>query len=641
MGRARFGSPWFVVTAALFAAGLLLLIALAIADEDLANARDDFPLLLLALAAAAALLGWRDVRGRFADEEALRAEEAALRTRREEIGELLKKREDELSDERRRRQHLERCHQVERKWALELRRKIVELQHERGALGDASDVPTLVLRTSIALVGAEKGLLLSRLDADDDGDLDLIAVHGFDHDPDGSVIAQRFAREVIARDEIVRDDEPPKDSPDPADREIENLVAIPIYLRDDFAGVVVCANKPGGFHEHPSEVLLALGDHAGAVLQNARLHGELRGSYLSTVAMLGEAIEACDPFLRGHSQDVSRYVSGVAERLGMDDRRREELVFGSLLHDVGKIGITERILLKPAGLTTEERAVIELHPRIGYRLVQQVPALRPIAPAVLHHHERFDGTGYPSGLAGQDIPLEARVIAVADSFSAMTSDRPYRPRMSLEAACAELERCAGTQFDPEIVRLFVDEVRAHPLAQDGDGLAPALADPEIEVRRAADEPLLGFGSIAATDNLTLLYSHRHFHEVAHAEAERSAVQRRPFAVLLVELTDLPRVNAEEGYASGDDAIREVARCVQAVGIECGGTACRYSGRRIGLIVPGGDDAVADRLSEQIASGLAEGPSVRIAAATWQNGDSGDAVVARARAELGASLLDRV
>ena len=240
--------------------------------------------------------------------------------------------------------------------------------------------------------------------------------------------------------------------------------------------------------------------------------------------MLAEAIEAKDPFLRGHSDEVSRYVGAVARRMGLESPQRERLIFGSLLHDVGKIGISERILLKPARLTPEERAVIELHPRIGYRLVERVPALREIAPAILYHHERYDGTGYPARLAGEQIPIEARIVCVADSFSAMTAERPYRPRMSLDDACGELERCAGSQFDPEVVRIFCEEVRAHPVSDDEAIAAALAADPDIELQRGADEPLLGHGPLAVTDNLTLLYSHRYFHEVAAKEVERSRVQ---------------------------------------------------------------------------------------------------------------------
>jgi HD-GYP domain-containing protein (c-di-GMP phosphodiesterase class II) len=128
--------------------------------------------------------------------------------------------------------------------------------------------------------------------------------------------------------------------------------------------------------------------------------------------------------LGGHSEVVSSFVGAVAGRFDLPQRRREELLFGSLPHDIDKIGISERILLKPAALTPEERAVIELHPLIGHRLIEQVPALRPISPAVLHHHERFDGGGYPSGLRGEEIPLEARIICVADCFSAMIPSAP-------------------------------------------------------------------------------------------------------------------------------------------------------------------------------------------------------------------------
>ena len=185
---------------------------------------------------------------------------------------------------------------------------------------------------------------------------------------------------------------------------------------------------------------------------------ELRSSYLATVQMLADAMAARDASLRGHCNEVADYAGAVADRMGLDPREREEVVFGSLLHDVGKIGVSDGILLKPGPLSDEEFDVVKLHPLMGHRIVKRVPLLDPIALGILHHHERFDGTGYPSGLRGKHIPREARIIAVADAFSAMVSDRPYRRRMSLGEACAELERGSGTQFDPEIVRLFLDEV---------------------------------------------------------------------------------------------------------------------------------------------------------------------------------------
>jgi diguanylate cyclase (GGDEF)-like protein len=527
---------------------------------------------------------------------------------------------------------------VEREWHREFRRQVTEAHHERGALGADDDIRSLVLRIAVALVEADKGLLLSRGDEDGDGDLDLVAYVGFENDPSHAQIAQRFAGRVLERDETIREDSPRRDSANtPADGEINNLVAIPIYIRDRFTGVVVCANRDGGFEDLDDDVLLALGDHAGAVLDNSRLRGELRGAYLGTVRVLAEAIQAKDPFLRGHSEEVSGYVAAVAERLGVEPRRREELVFGSLLHDVGKIGISERILLKPAALTPEERTLIELHPRIGYRLIEQVPALRPIAPAVLHHHERYDGDGYPEGLAGEDIPLEARIICVADSFSAMTAERPYRGRMSLDEACAELERCAGTQFDPSVVTAFVDAVRRDPMTGNGRSDA-AMADPVVDRHRDGDEPVLGFGAHAIVDNLTLLYSHRYFHEMAEKSAERAETGGEHFAVLLVELTELAHLNRLEGYAAGDEAIQAAARAVQRAAVVCGGTACRYSGRRLALIAPRTSEHEAHELCATIAGDLHGGSRVAVGAATWQPGDGGFDVVARARLAVAPAIV---
>src|SRR3954468_5798164 len=539
--------------------------------------------------------------------------------------------QEELHRSREREARLQSARETERAWNRELRNQVVEMHKQRGLLGDTHDIRALVLHIAVTLLEAEKGILMSRKDADGDGDLDVVCAEGFENDPRDSALAQRFAGRVMGHDRTIREDghEADSETSTAADREIDNLVAIPVYVQDDFHGIVVCANKEGGFHEYDDEVLLALGDHAGAVLENGRMRGDLRSAYVSTVRLLAEAIEAKDPFLRGHSDQVSEYVAAVADKMGVERKRREELVFGSLLHDVGKIGISERILLKPEKLTEEEYGVVKLHPRIGYRLVDRVDALRPIAPAILHHHERWDGAGYPDGLAGEDIPLEARIVAVADSFSAMTAERPYRKRMSLDQACAELERCAGTQFDPEVVRIFVDEVRCRPAPRDQHPLEEALRDPQIEEHRTDDEPLLGYGPLAVTDNLPLLYTHRYFHEIA----ERAASGAEPFAVVLAELTDVTQLNHIEGYAAGDEAIRVAGRAVARIAVRCGGTACRYSGRRFGLIVPGADAAAAERIAAELAEDLIGGPRAAVGAAASQEGDRGYDVVARARLAL--------
>jgi len=171
---------------------------------------------------------------------------------------------------------------------------------------------------------------------------------------------------------------------------------------------------------------------------------------------LSRAIEARDPYTRGHSARVTAIAEAIARRLGWDRERLELLQVGGPLHDVGKLGVSEEVLAKPGRLDEQELAQIREHPKLGARILIRVAGLRGAIPYVLYHHERWDGRGYPTGRAGEEIPLEARVLAVADAFDAMTSDRPYRPALHRDEAIAEVARCAGTQFDPEIVRIFLE-----------------------------------------------------------------------------------------------------------------------------------------------------------------------------------------
>ena len=563
-------------------------------------------------------------------------EEELERTRREGEEQLARARqegEERMSLERRKTAAMDRARRAERAWAAELRSQVLQLHRNRGPLGHTDDTHELVLRVAMSALDAEKGLLLQRK-GEDGKRLLLECSQGFEHDPEDSALARNFAERVIERDETVRENDSralEREGRTYADDEIDNLVAIPIYLRDDFAGVVVCANREGGFDDYDDDVLLALGDHAGAVLHNEQLRGELRASYVATVSMLSDAIAAKDPFVGGHSEEVSSYVGAVAERLGIDQRRREELLFGSLLHDLGKIGISERILLKPGGLTPEERAIVELHPRIGYKLVSRIPRLEAIALAVLHHHERWDGTGYPGRLKGEQIPLEARIIGVADAFSAMTADRPYSRRRPLSEACAEIERCAGTQFDPHVAKTFLEEVRKRPPSTEDRGrLAAALNDPELTVHRDGNERLLGTGSLAVIDNLTLLYSHRYLHETASAAAQEAAVHDRPFAVVLVELRGLQALNERDGHAAGDELIRTAARAMQQAALHAGGTACRYGGPRLAMVVPGAEAEAGEAMLEQAMAALPPEADARISASSWRPGETGADVIGRAR-----------
>jgi len=185
-----------------------------------------------------------------------------------------------------------------------------------------------------------------------------------------------------------------------------------------------------------------------------RKNEQLRQAYLDTVTAVANAIEARDPYTRGHTGRVTALARAIAHQMGWSEEQLSSLEIGALLHDVGKIGVADAILRKPGPLSEAEYADIKTHPEVGRRMLQGISYLESAIPGVLYHHERYDGQGYPEQLSGSEIPLAGRIMAVADAFDAMTSDRPYRRAMSPEAAIPELERGAGTQFDPEVVAAF-------------------------------------------------------------------------------------------------------------------------------------------------------------------------------------------
>jgi len=183
----------------------------------------------------------------------------------------------------------------------------------------------------------------------------------------------------------------------------------------------------------------------------------LKKAYLDSVKVLAEAIDAKDPYTRGHSDRVRRMSLRITASLGFTEERMEILEYGALLHDIGKIGIKDEILRKPGALTPEEYQTIQEHPLIGVKIVEGIEFFKDKIPMIRNHHEHFDGKGYPDGLAGETIPLEARIIAVPDAFDAMASLRPYRSAMPLEDILLEMEKYKGKQFDPKILEIFLRE----------------------------------------------------------------------------------------------------------------------------------------------------------------------------------------
>jgi HD-GYP domain-containing protein (c-di-GMP phosphodiesterase class II) len=190
-------------------------------------------------------------------------------------------------------------------------------------------------------------------------------------------------------------------------------------------------------------------------LENVSLFEEQRRLFMGTLQALTAAIDAKDRYTRGHSERVSHVSTQIARAIGLSAEDVETIRIAGLVHDVGKIGVPEAVLCKQGRLTDPEFDAIKRHPQIGYGILQDIRPLKGVLPGVLHHHERWDGKGYPSGLSGESIPLQARIIAIADTFDAMSSTRSYRPAMPRDKVLAELQRCAGTQFDPALIPAFM------------------------------------------------------------------------------------------------------------------------------------------------------------------------------------------
>lgn len=222
--------------------------------------------------------------------------------------------------------------------------------------------------------------------------------------------------------------------------------------------VIAAGDKSGDDPQVSSydiQLLEAAAGFIGAFLDNAALYAEQEAMFLGTLVALTASIDAKDRYTCGHSQRVAHLSQQLALAAGMSAEQADRLRIAGLVHDVGKIGVPEAVLCKAGKLTDEEFAAIKLHPEIGHRILRDIPHMDDVLPGVLHHHERYDGRGYPRGLAGQDIPLSGRIIAIADTFDAMSSTRSYRSAMPRATVLAELQRSAGTQLDPELVARFV------------------------------------------------------------------------------------------------------------------------------------------------------------------------------------------
>ena len=243
---------------------------------------------------------------------------------------------------------------------------------------------------------------------------------------------------------------------------VQSFLAIPLIVRKQTIGILYLynklASKTSPFAEFTDEELRLISSftHQIAVaIENHRLYTDIHGIFLDYIKSIASALDARDAYTHGHSQRVAELSIRIGKELGLSEGELKFLELSATIHDIGKIGVDENVLNKPGRLTAEEFLEVKSHAAKGSKILEPMSRLRALMPGVRHHHERHDGKGYPDGLKGDEIHLVAKIISIADTFDAMTTNRVYRKRLSMEAAVNEIEKGAGTQFDPKLALAFV------------------------------------------------------------------------------------------------------------------------------------------------------------------------------------------
>ncbi len=336
-------------------------------------------------------------------------------------------------------------------------------------LGTAFDL-TILLNNIIEqlrlIVGAHTGSLLL---VEDDLYLQVKAAVGPGHEKiiglRNTISENRISNHVLVHKQplMIADfssDPRFRNTPAQVRPDFDAVISVPLLVKEEPIGVMNfgAPKAEKKFSQEELEFVHSVAGQIAMAIDNARLYQRLSASYeqlseayLSTVKALTKAIDAKDHYTYGHSERVACYSLAIARELDYGEDELAELHRACILHDIGKIGISEAILNKPGRLTEEEFMIIKTHSTLGAEMILEIPFLEQTRQVILHHHERFDGRGYPNGIGGEKIPLSARIMAIADTLDAMTSDRPYRKGMAQEVALAEILRCSGFQFDPMVV----------------------------------------------------------------------------------------------------------------------------------------------------------------------------------------------
>ncbi|MGH7213859.1 MAG: HD domain-containing phosphohydrolase [Tepidisphaeraceae bacterium] len=267
----------------------------------------------------------------------------------------------------------------------------------------------------------------------------------------------------------------------------KQLLAVPLQRQEQVLGCLFGLDKQSGeFDSVDSKLLNSIANESAIYLENAMLYEDVHGLMMGLLHSLTSAVDAKDAYTCGHSERVALLSRTLAHDAGLPDPNVERIYMAGLLHDVGKIGVPEAILSKTGRLTPDEFEQMKKHPEIGARILRDIKQIEDIIPGVLHHHERFDGKGYPTGLSGENIPTMGRIICLADCFDAMTSNRTYRKGMPIPVALTEIRRCAGTQFDPALAEVFltIGQERLADMLQEHHERSKKLVDLQETLRGA-------------------------------------------------------------------------------------------------------------------------------------------------------------
>ncbi len=362
-------------------------------------------------------------------------------------------------------------------------RTLLTMSHD---LNRALQSEDLIKMATLTLLGELRvsSMALFALQRERDRTFSLLGVRGFD--------AKRFDGMTLERASpfvsmLVESSKPQQIARNPDQKWVKGLpdlrlavfeYATPIAFKGEMKGVVFTGPKLSGdaYAESDYDIMMFIANSIALGMENSHLVTQLQTTYVSTLRSLISIIEAKDSYTKGHTERVAAYSMAIANRLGFSDEELRTVLFGSLLHDVGKMGVLDKIINKPGPLTSEEWELMRAHPVVGAQIVEKMEFLGGTIDIVRHHHESWNGEGYPDGLKGEAIPLTARIVTVADSFDAMTTDRPYRRALSLDEAVHRLENSSGVQFDKKLVDIFiqylrekgrdlalVDAAQAHPL----------------------------------------------------------------------------------------------------------------------------------------------------------------------------------